>query len=104
MKIPFKWIGFGEKRKLDYPIPFGLITFTPEALDEGINDEQNKIILVYKYNLFGKLIEKRNKFSDSRLHVLEKKGIPIYDKTKGEDRFPVFARILPGEAVYTTKW
>ena len=97
------WI-LRRKEALEYTIPFGLITFTPEALDSGIKDEQNKVILVYEYNYFSKLVERRYTFSDSRVKVLESKGIPIHDKTQGEDRFPVYSRIMPGEAVYTSKF
>ena len=94
---------FRKKKKLEYPVPFGLITFTAEALDEGVKDDQNKVILVYEHDRFNKVKERKVRLSDSAVLVLEKKGIPIFDKTLAEIRFSVYSRVNPGEAVFTSK-
>lgn len=88
----------------DYPIPFGIVTFTPEALDEGVTGDQNKQLIIYDYDFFGNLSTKVYPFSKSRIYATEKRGVPVFDKTKQEIRFPVFSKISPGEVVYTSRW
>ena len=92
---------FKKEPEPKYPIPFGLIKFTEIALLKNIKDEQNKIIVVYQVNDYGNIEQKKYKYSEVMVSILENKGIPIYDKTKTEQRFAVFLKEIPGEITYT---
>lgn len=93
----------GIKKTLKYPIPFAIIKYTETALQNNMRDDQNKIISLYYRNKYGNISTKRYKYTGSFVKLLEKRGIPTYDKTKTETRFPVFIKELPGEIVYTKK-
>lgn len=87
-----------------YPVPFGIISYSPEALDEGIADEQNKIIIVFDFDKIGNKVQKIFPYSASRVYALENEAkIPIYDKTEKEDRYPVWLRSDPQELSYLTR-
>jgi len=94
---------FKKKEEIYYPPEFALIDFSKSALGDNIIDEQNKIIYHYKYDiLLDKFILKKYKYSKARFFALKEiRKIPVYDKTKFEIRFPVFARILPSEVEYS---
>lgn len=103
LKAIAKFFGFGQDIP-PYPIPFALITITPEASERGLKDDQNKIIILYEYNKFGNLQSKTYPYSQERVNAMEKiRKIPVYDKTQGEERFPVWAKTLPQEITYLTK-
>lgn len=89
-----------EKPKLDYPIPFALIKYTETALQNNIKDDQNKIILKYYKNRYGMTSIKKYKYSEAMVYLLESQGVPVYDKTKQTQRFPVYVREIPGEIIY----
>lgn len=94
---------FGRKKEINYPVDFALIDFSPIALQHNLTDDENKIISRYYFNNYGNRIVKRYKYSEARVHALrEASNIPVYDKTKQEIRFPVFAQILPSEVAYST--
>ena len=93
---------FGEE-DIDYPTHFILISYSPIALRENITDEQNKLIYRYYYDYFLNVFKvKKYRYSEERLKALQEVyNIPIFDKTKLEQRFPIFAKILPSEIEYT---
>ncbi len=94
------FLGFKEE-KLRYPIPFYIVKYTDVALQNNIRDEQNKVIIHYFMNKYGNIELKKYKYTESMINILNKKGIPGLDKTKTEQRFPVFLKELPGEIQYT---
>jgi len=103
LKKLINWI-FGIKKEIPYPNDFILIDYSPIAKQNGIMDDQNKIIYRYTFDEFGNIIIKKYKYSKARLKALQEiYKIPFYDKTKQEDRFPVWAKILPSEIEYTKK-
>jgi len=95
---------FGKKEEIYYPNDFILIDYSPIAKQNGIRDDQNKIIYRYSFDEFGNIVLKKYPYSKARLKALQEiNKIPFYDKTKQEDRFPVWAKILPSEIMYTKK-
>lgn len=93
-----------EKPMPPYPIPFAIVIHTAPALEMGIKDDQNKMIVKYFYDKYGNVVTKRYAFSPQRVWTFEQvQRIPVYDKTTGEDRFPVFARPLPMEVEFNIK-
>lgn len=93
---------FGKSPIPDYPSDFAIIDFSPMAFRLGIKEDSNKIISRYFINKFGNYQLKKYHYSEERVAVLKDiHKIPIFDKTKKEVRFPVFSRILPGEAIFT---
>ncbi len=95
-----KKIIFGEK-EVRRPIPFAIVKFTKSSLKENIKDDENKIIEEWFVNKFGNLDKKVYKYSEAMVNILEKGGIPVVDKTREEQKFPVFFREIPGEIKYT---
>lgn len=92
---------YAEKEVPPYPTDFALIDFSPIAKQNGIKDNQNKLIYRY-YHENGNLVVKKYRYSVHRVKALkEVHNLPVFDKTKVEDRFPVHARILPSEITYT---
>lgn len=93
---------FGFRERIpNYPGDFAIITFSSTALGEGIEDDQNKMIIRYSYDKFGNLIEKKIRYSKERVQALKMiHRIPLLDKTEEGRRFPVYSRSLPGEIEY----
>ena len=95
---------FRKKPKPRYPASFGLVDWTQVSQELGLKGKRNKIILWYKRNKFGNLEIKKYRYSEERVHTLQTiHKIPIFDKTLQEGRYPVFARILPGETSFITR-
>lgn len=93
---------FGEDEIPQYPNDFVIVDYSPIALKNNTLNDENKIIYRYFYDGFGNLIMKKYRYSKQRVNSFkEVLRIPIFDKTKQESRFPVFAKILPGEVEYT---
>ncbi len=89
---------FKKKEKLNYPNEFCIIDYTAVAKQEGIKNDQNKIIKYYSFDKYGFRKMKKYKYSKGTVYsIREVKRVPIIDKTKMEERFPVFGRILPSE-------
>lgn len=81
-----------------YPASFGIIDWSPVALELGVKGDRNKLIFWYRKNRFGNVEVKKYRYSQERVFTLQNvHKIPIFDKTKLEARYPVFARVLPGE-------
>lgn len=98
-----KEIIFGKKQeaRLEYPDEFVLVKYSPIATEDGTEDDSNKIILFYTFNKFNRRIVRQYPYSDERLITLQKTyNVPFYDKAEQKIKFPVFAKINPGEAVY----
>jgi hypothetical protein len=94
-------LGKKEQQRVEYPDSFILITYSAPAIEDGTEDDSNKIILFYIFNKFNRRIKKQYPYSDERLAMLQKTyRVPFFDKTERKLRFPVFAKINPGEAVY----
>lgn len=93
---------FGESEIPPYQNDFALIDFSPIAKQNGIKNEQNKLIYRYFNDGFGNINRKKYRYSKARVKALQEVNkIPIVDKTKQEDRFPIFARVLPSEVEYS---
>lgn len=85
----------------DYPSDFAIIDFSPIAKQEGIRDDQNKIVYRYFTDAYGNPKVKKYSYSRATIHALKVVNrIPILDKTKDEKIFPVFSQILPSEVSY----
>lgn len=94
------WIGPQPSSK--YPRDFAIIDFSKIAFRLGMKDDKNKVILRYFVNRFGNYELKKYRYSEERVYVLSQiHKIPFFDKTKQEIRFPVYSRIMPGEATFT---
>lgn len=92
---------FRKKGIPSYPRDFCLIDYSPIAKQEGITDEQNKIIYRHYVDKFGNRKVRKYRYSSPRVFSLRKvHNLPILDKTRKEERFPVHARILPSEISY----
>ena len=92
----------GPQSPSGYPPDFAIIDFSKIAFRLGMKDDKNKIILRYFVNRFGNYQLKKYRYSEERVDVLSKiHKIPFFDKTKKEVRFPVYSRIMPGEATFT---
>lgn len=87
---------------INYPADFAIIDFTSAAINLGIKDDRNKIISRNTVNEYGNYATKNYEYSEQQIKVLQEiHKIPIYDKTKGDIRFPVYSTIIPGEATFT---
>lgn len=93
---------FGFKERIpDYPYDWGLVDFSSIALENGIDDDQNKMIIRYLYDKFGNLIRKTKRYSKERVYAMKMiRRIPIRDKTRKIIRFPVYTKSSPGEIEY----
>ena len=90
-----------EDKKVDYPDSWILVTFSDVAIEDGTEDDLNKKILFYHFNRFGRRICTTYPYSDERLSILQKVyNVPVFDKTEKRVKFPVYAKINPGEIVY----
>lgn len=97
-------MGWFQKKQLqtEYPSDFAIIDFSKIAFRLGMKDNKNKVILRYFVNRFGNYDLKKYRYSEERVYVLSKiHKIPFFDKTKKEIRFPVYSKIMPGEATFT---
>ena len=105
LKSVFEFVFGKKKQELEYPSDFAIIDYSSVALENGIKDDQNKVIYRYKYDRFGYLLEvKEYHYTKEVLYALEEiHQIPVYDKTQKEARFPIFGKILPQEVSYTLK-
>ena len=92
---------FNRKEPLNYPIPFALIDYTEIAKLNNIKDDQNKIITHRYLNKFGNVKKKQYKYNEAKVSILEKNGVPVYDKTKLDQRFDVLFTTDTNEIVYT---
>lgn len=87
-----------KRKSKAYPIPCAFIDFSSESKRNNILDEQNKIIIKHFINSHGNLTTQKFKYSEALANILEKKrGIPIYDKTKEEQKFIVVSVREPAQ-------
>jgi len=92
-----------KKPELDYPSDFAIVDLSSVALELGLKDDFNKVIIRYFYNSFGFLTQKKYPYSQARIKALRTVyKIPVFDKTEVDAKFPVFAKLLPSEIKYTT--
>lgn len=92
---------FKKKEELDFPNDFAIIDFSPVAKQEGVRDEQNKIIYRYFFDSYGVKKVKKYRYSSATVYALQTVSkIPILDKTKTESIFPIFSSTLPSEIFY----
>jgi hypothetical protein len=93
---------FGKKEEaLDYPSSFILVKFSIYSLEDGIEDDCNKIIYFISYNKYGKREVREYPYSEERLYALQKTyNVPVFDKTDRKIKFPVYSKINPSEAVF----
>ena len=95
----------GKPEIPSYPNEFIIIDYSPVAKQNGIKDEQNKIIYKYSIDKFGKRILEKYVYSRERVFAFEEiNNIPVYDKTETlKETFPVFSKILPSEIKFISK-
>jgi|GEM_PF-2304210 hypothetical protein len=100
-KISFGWLF--KENKQQYPPEFAIVIYNKTAINNGVEDNPNKLIVRYKYN---EKVEKLEPFrvygySDSLFQTLKHKlKIPIYDQTLKEIKFPIFSEINLDEIRY----
>jgi len=87
-----------------YPYDFCIIDYSVIAKQNGIKDEQNKIIFRYFFDEYGNRKIKKYPYTKQRAFALkEVHNIPIFDKTiQKETGFPVFGKILPSEVEWSS--
>jgi hypothetical protein len=94
---------FGKK-EINYPNDFAIITLSSPAIEHGLTDDRNKVILRYFYNKYNNLEMKKYRYSEERIHALQTiHKVPVFDKTKKEAILPIFSRILPGEVKFVQR-
>jgi len=71
-----------KKQKLDYPYRFALVVNTPSAVSNGINDDYNKKIVIYKN---GKVTEEIPYTPEDVKTLIKIREIPVVDKDLKED-------------------
>ena len=87
------------KKKLGFPSDFAIVDYSPTALEHGISDDINKVIIRYSVDRLGNQSIKKFPYTPERVYSLKNTArIPIFDKTESEQRFPIFNKILPSEA------
>ena len=92
----------GKKEIPNFPIPCGFIQMSAEAIERGLRDNQNKIIIVHSYNKFGILDKEIYPYSEERLYAIETiRKIPIIDKTETAESFPIYSKTSPQEVSYS---
>lgn len=92
----------GPAPKQEYPSDFAIIDFSKIASRLGVKDDRNKVIFRYFVNRFGNYELKKYRYSEERVFILKEiQKIPFFDKTKLNIRFPVYSRVMPGEAKFT---
>lgn len=85
---------FGKKEIPSYPNEFAIIDFTEVAKKEGIKDNQNKIIYHYYIDKLGFRQVKKYKYSEAMIYsIKEIYKIPMIDKTKIEEGFPIYGKV-----------
>lgn len=84
-----------------FPRDWAVIEFTSHALNLGVKGDKNKIIRRFFINKFGKIEEKRYRYSPERVYALQEiHKVPVYDKTTVDIKFPIYSRVLPGEVQF----
>lgn len=97
----FKWLLKIREPKSNYPHDWAVIEYTSHASTLGVAGDKNKIIRRISLNRFGMNQEKRYRYSQERVFALQQiHKIPVFDKTQVETKFPVYARVLPGEVQF----
>jgi len=92
-----------EEPELDYPDHFLLVTYSEPALEDGTEEDINKLIVRHFLDKYDSPVIEVYRYSKERLHNLkETYGISSYDKTEVDIKFPVWGRINPGEIKYIT--
>ena len=69
--------GIRQKKTSKYPFKFGLITLTKESKENGIDDDYNRIITIYKNE---KPIEILSYSEDMVRTLIDDEEIPIVDE------------------------
>ena len=89
---------FVAKKAETFPPSYLVVDWTEPSKEDGVMCDQNKIIIHVHYNRYGRLVQKKYPYSESRLHSLRKTHrIPYYDKTVKDIRHPIYSRVQPSE-------
>ena len=82
----------------EYPPEFAIVDYSESAINLGVRDDRNKIILRYSLNEYGNVIEEIYRYSNARVSALINiHKIPVYDKTLDQPIIPIHTKIRPGE-------
>ncbi len=97
-KLQQHFIKKKEELKLDYPSHFLMVILSPYALEDGTEDDSNKLIIRRFVDNYGYYADETYRYSKQRLHALQKTyGIPVRDQTDESPKLPIFGRMFPGE-------
>ena len=103
MGIFDKFFGKKKEKELDWPPHFLLVMFTPYALEDGTEDDANKIIVRRYVDKYGYYVDEVYHYTKERLYSLQSTyNIPMFDKTEEGAKLPIYARIQPGEIKFMT--
>jgi hypothetical protein len=93
---------FGKEEKIiDYPDSWILVRFSDVAIEDGTEDDLNRIIDFNHLNRFGRKVCTSYPYSDERLaSLLKVYNVPIFNKTEQKIKFPIYAKMNPGEITY----
>jgi len=91
-----------EEEVPDYPNQFAIIDFSPIAKENGITDNQNKVIYRYISNEGRIFLLKKYRYSLARVNSLKEiYKIPIFDKTRIKQVLPMYGKVYLSEVRYT---
>ena len=85
----------------NYPNQFGIIDFSPIAKENGIIDNQNKVIYRYISNDGRIFLLKKYRYSLARINSLKEiYKMPIFDKTRIKQILPIHGKVYLSEVEY----
>jgi hypothetical protein len=84
-----------------YPRDFAIIDYSPTAKNEGVINDQNKIVTRFYFDEDGNRKTKKYRYSFALIHsLMEVYEIPILDKTKKKEILPIYSTVLPSEVKF----
>mgnify|MGYP001562871435 CR=1 FL=1 len=77
----FNWIkNLFKKEKIEPPDPRAIVKLNDDAKENGIYDDENKIIEITRNG-----VKEKIKYSEADVEVLRENGIPVADEEYSED-------------------
>ncbi len=71
---------FGNKEKVEPPETRAIVKINDVAKENGVYDDENKIIELHRYGKIEKL-----KYSEADVEALREQGIPVMDEEYSDD-------------------
>lgn len=93
----FKWLRnmFKAEEKINFPHEFGLVTFTEDAMINGVFEDYTKEIRHYQGKDY-----KSIPYNRRIIESMEDDGIPVHDVTKKQIELPIFNKMNPVRVAY----